>query len=210
MKKISKKFLDKINEENQTAGPSKRGPSIFNSQSGPSRWTHKNGQKTNGSPANSASSGQSSQNSAVRKIGEVKLAPWEQNLHPQSCTCQECVVCPSCNDKFETKRGLIIHFSRLHRDQIKEPPTYPPTHSQNNQTQMVKVKVRKVCLLYCVGVLSSPRILLREVVVDGICVGFNFLGISSSILRVQSSKTKHWYQTKTKSKNSKNKKIEKT
>ena len=149
-KKFSKKILDRINEENQTAGPSKRGPSIFNSQTGPSRWTHKNGQKTNGSPANSASSGQSSQNSApgVRKIGEVKLAPWEQNLHPQSCTCQECVVCPSCNDKFETKRGLIIHFSRLHRDQIKEPPTYPPTHSQNNQTQMVKVKVRKVCLLY--------------------------------------------------------------
>ena len=147
-KKFSKKILDRINEENQTAGPSKRGPSIFNSQSGTNRWTHKNGQKTNGSPANSASSGQSSQNNApgVRKIGEVKLAPWEQNLHPQSCTCQECVVCPSCNDKFETKRGLIIHFSRLHRDQIKEPPTYPPTHPPNNQTQMVKVKVRKVCL----------------------------------------------------------------
>ena len=74
------------------------------------------------------------------------MAPWEQNLHPQACTCQECVVCPSCNDKFETKRGLIIHFSRLHRDQINEPPTYPT--SQNNQS-VVKVKGRKVfCYTY--------------------------------------------------------------
>ena len=141
---------DRINEEKQSAGPSKRGPSIFNSQSGPSRWTNKNGHKPNGSPPkqNSTSNGQNSQNlgsgGGVRKIGEVKLAPWEQNLHPQSCTCHECVVCPSCGDKFETKRGLIIHFSRLHRDQIKEPPTHPPTHTQNNSMQTVKVKVRKV------------------------------------------------------------------
>ena len=177
-------ILDKINEDNQTAGPSKRGPSIFNSQSGPSRWP--NGQKTNGSPAqqNSASNGQNSQNitsgSGVRKIGEVKLAPWEQNLHPQSCTCQECVVCPSCSDKFETKRGLIIHFSRLHRDQIKEPPTHPPTLQQNNQMQMVKVKVRKVRSSWGIFhkfIIQQINPLRMTFKVGTICVGFDFRDI---------------------------------
>ena len=54
------------------------------------------------------------------------LAEWEKNMHPATCKCTECTSCSVCSDKFETKRGLIIHFTRLHRDKIKEPESIAP------------------------------------------------------------------------------------
>ena len=69
-------------------------------------------------------------------LPKLTLASWERNLHPSSCSCNECTVCTVCNDKFDTKRGMVIHFTRLHRDRIDEPeilkpPQVPTTHFIN-------------------------------------------------------------------------------
>jgi len=51
-------------------------------------------------------------------------------MHPASCRCNECTACSACGDRFETKRGLTIHFTRLHRDKIKEPESLQPAQKK--------------------------------------------------------------------------------
>ena len=64
--------------------------------------------------------------STQTKYPKLTLAEWEKNMHPATCKCTECTSCSVCSDTFDTKRGLIIHFTRLHRDKIKEPESIAP------------------------------------------------------------------------------------
>jgi hypothetical protein len=118
----------------------------------------------------SSSSYSESQKSKPRPLS---LAPWEKNFHPQSCNCDECVICTSCNDKFETKRGLIIHFSRLHRDQIQEPePTVrKPTKPRQSEIKMKQKKQMEQALL--IPPITNPVANLSIAQKIGIDLGLN-------------------------------------